>query len=73
MVWHHDRHPDHETAAALSKIALRQAGTILNVPKARAQRQTCCYGNGPGHTIGFDPNTFVNVTDTWIPAMGWLG
>jgi LmbE family N-acetylglucosaminyl deacetylase len=73
MLWHHDRHPDHETAAALSKIALRQAGTILNDPKARAPRQNYCYDNGPGHTIGFEPNTFVNVTDTWIPAMGWLG
>ena len=39
MLWHHDRHPDHETAAALSKIALRQDGTILNDPKARAPRQ----------------------------------
>ena len=73
MLWEHDRHPDHEAAAALSKIALRQAGNILNDPKARAPRQIYCYDNGPGHTIGFEPNTFVNVTETWIPAMEWLG
>ena len=27
MLWHHDRHPDHEAASALSKIALRQPGS----------------------------------------------
>ena len=73
MLWHHDRHPDHEAASALSKIALRQAGAILGDPKARTPRQIYCYDNGPGHTIGFEPNTFVNVTDTWVPAMEWLG
>ncbi len=73
MLWHHDRHPDHEAASALSKIALRQAGSILNDAKARAPRQIYCYDNGPGHTIGFEPNTFVNVTDMWTPATEWLG
>jgi LmbE family N-acetylglucosaminyl deacetylase len=73
MLWHHDRHPDHEAASALSKIALRQPGSILDEPKARVPRQIYCYDNGPGHTIGFEPNTFVNVTDTWITAMEWLG
>ena len=73
MLWHHDRHPDHEAASALSKIALRQPGTILDDPKAKAPRQIYCYDNGPGHTIGFEPNTFVNVTDTWSSAMEWLG
>jgi LmbE family N-acetylglucosaminyl deacetylase len=73
MLWHHDRHPDHEAASALSKIALRQPGSILDDPKARVPRQIYCYDNGPGHTIGFEPNTFVNVTDMWTPAMEWLG
>ena len=73
MLWHHDRHPDHEAASALSKIALRQAGNILNEPKSKAPRQIFCYDNGPGHTIGFEPNTFVNVTDTWSSSMEWLG
>ncbi len=73
MLWHHDRHPDHEAASALSKIALRQAASILDDPKARAPRQIYCYDNGPGHTIGFEPNAFVNVTDMWTPATEWLG
>ncbi|MEQ1852380.1 MAG: PIG-L family deacetylase [Chthoniobacteraceae bacterium] len=73
MLWHHDRHPDHEAASALSKIALRQAGSTLDEPKAKVPRQIYCYDNGPGHTIGFEPNTFVNVTETWPSAMEWLG
>jgi LmbE family N-acetylglucosaminyl deacetylase len=73
MLWHQDRHPDHEAAAALSKIALRQAGSILNDAKAKAPGRIYCYDNGPGHTIGFEPNTFVNVTEVWPSAMEWLG
>lgn len=73
MLWHQDRHPDHEAASALSKIALRQPHSILNDPKAKAPRQIYCYDNGPGHTIGFEPDTFVNVTDNWSSSMEWLG
>jgi LmbE family N-acetylglucosaminyl deacetylase len=73
MLWHQDRHPDHEAASALSKIALRQAGSILNDPKAKAPGRIYCYDNGPGHTIGFEPNTFVDVTSEWPSAMEWLG
>ena len=29
MMWHRDRHPDHEVAAAISAPALRQPGMIL--------------------------------------------
>ena len=39
MLWHHDRHPDHEAASALSKIALRQAGSILGDERVKAPRQ----------------------------------
>jgi LmbE family N-acetylglucosaminyl deacetylase len=73
MLWHQDRHPDHEAASALSKIALRQAGSILNDPKAKVPGRIYCYDNGPGHTIGFEPNTFVDVTSEWPSAMEWLG
>jgi LmbE family N-acetylglucosaminyl deacetylase len=73
MLWHHDRHPDHEAASALSKIALRQAGSILGDAKVRTPRQIYCYDNGPGHTIGFEPDTFVNITEVWPSAMEWLG
>lgn len=73
MLWQHDRHPDHEAASAISKAALRLAGRILDDDKAKVPRQIYLYDNGPGHTIGFEPNTFVDVTATWPQATEWLG
>jgi len=73
MLWDHDRHPDHEAAAALSKLALRQPGMILGRDGVKAPRQVYAYDNGPGHTIGFEPNTFVDITSEWPVAMEWLG
>ncbi|MDO8540527.1 MAG: PIG-L family deacetylase [Opitutaceae bacterium] len=73
MLWPNDRHPDHEAASAISKAALRLAGRIGDDAKAKVPRQIYCYDNGPGHTIGFEPNTFVDVTPVWPSAMEWLG
>jgi len=73
MLWDHDRHPDHEAAAALSKLALRQPGMILGRDGVKAPRQVYAYDNGPGHTIGFEPNTFVDITSEWPAATEWLG
>jgi len=72
MLWNRDRHPDHEAASAISKVALRQAGTILNRDKVKVPR-IYLYDNGPGHTIGFEPNTFVDITPEWTSVMAWLG
>ena len=72
LLWHADRHPDHEAAAAVSKAALRLAGRILNAD-VKVPSQIYSYDNGPGHTLGFEPNTFVDVTEVWSTAIEWLG
>ena len=72
MLWSNDRHPDHEAASEISKAALRLAGRILDA-NVKVPAEIYVYDNGPGHTIGFEPNTFVNVTDVWPSAMEWLG
>ena len=75
MLWTHDQHPDHEVAAALSKVALRLGNRLLPEPFAEfvAPRRIYLYDNGPRHTIGFVPNTFVDVTREWSRSMEWLG
>jgi len=71
-LWDRDRHPDHEAASAIAKVALKQAGSILGSDKVKSPR-LYLFDNGPGHTIGFEPNTFVDVTTEWTSAMEWLG
>jgi LmbE family N-acetylglucosaminyl deacetylase len=73
MLWHRDRHPDHEVASTLSHVALRQPGRILDREGVKAAGQIYAYDNGPGHTIGFEPNTYVDVTLGWAQTMEWLG
>jgi LmbE family N-acetylglucosaminyl deacetylase len=74
MLWPHDQHPDHERASGLSKIALGFGDRLIegDAPFKRAQ-QVYHYDNGPRHTLGFEPNTFVDVTDEWPQAIEWLG
>jgi LmbE family N-acetylglucosaminyl deacetylase len=73
MLWHHDRHPDHEAASEISKAALRLGPRILDDASVKVPSQIYLYDNGPGHTIGFEPNTFVDVSDVWPTAIEWLG
>ena len=73
LLWHRDRHPDHEVASAISTMALRQPGMILGREGVKTAGRIYCYDNGPGHTIGFEPNAYVDVTLGWQQAMEWLG
>lgn len=73
-LWKEDNHNDHMMASELSRIALRHAGRILDDARLyRGPGAIYSYDNGPGHTIGFVPNTFVDITDEWDEAIEWLG
>jgi LmbE family N-acetylglucosaminyl deacetylase len=75
MLWPRDQHPDHEATSELSKWALRLGDRLLPDPSApwRPPRKIYLYDNGPRHTIGFEPNTFVDVSKEWPRAIAWLG
>ena len=74
MMWPHDRHHDHEVAAVLGKIALQHGNRVLEKSSLQGRRgQSTPSTTDQRHTIGFEPNTFVDVTAEWPTAMEWLG
>ncbi len=73
MLWSRDRHPDHEAASAIAHAALHQPARLLGRENARSAGQVFWFDNGPGHTIDFTPDTYVDVSDEWASASDWLG
>lgn len=73
LLWNRDRHPDHEVASEAAFAALHQPARLSGDDNARSPSQVFWYDNGPGHTIDFTPDTYVDVSAEWEAATAWLG
>lgn len=72
-LWKDDHHNDHVVTAEPTRPAVRHAGQRLEGVTYQPPGRLYCYDNGPRHTIGFTPDTYVDVSDTWSEAQDWLG
>ena len=71
-LWPQDRHGDHVVAARILEDGLRHAAPLLDGAAARPPQRIYQYDNGPRHTIGFEPDTYVDVSEEWPAAREWL-
>jgi len=72
LLWPNDTHPDHVVASALTNIAFRWSEAVTG-RKGRRPKALYYYDNGPRHTVGFEPDTFVDISDVSLAAFAWLG
>ncbi|MHB9133920.1 MAG: PIG-L deacetylase family protein [Armatimonadota bacterium] len=73
LLWPHDHHHDHEVASELCRIPLRQSHRIVENGAFKLPAAFYAYDNGPGHTIGFEPDTYVDISEEWPEVTTWLG
>ena len=73
LLWPDDSHPDHEAASRIAKVALHGANRLIGADAWRPPRRVYQFDNGPGHTIGYEPNVYVDVSAEWNRAAEWLG
>jgi N-acetylglucosamine malate deacetylase 1 len=72
-LWKDDHHQDHIVASQLSRVALRHGSQVLDGVPFKSPGRIYLYDNGPRHTLGFTPDTFVDVAEVWQEAADWLG
>lgn len=73
ILWHRDRHPDHEVASEAAHSALQQPSRLLGKDNVRVPKQIYWFDNGPGHTIDYTPDTYIDISDEWQGVSEWLG